>query len=162
MPTYTKDELVAAFQNYLSQVDRAAKGGDWNLFADLFAEDATYVEHLYGNFNGREEIRGWILKTMGTFPGSAMTGFPPSWWVVDEERGRIICELENHMPDPGDGSVHQATNITILTYAGDNLWSCEEDVYNPAKFVEMITVWRQRSTELGTLSDEAKAFFGAS
>ena len=31
------------------------------------------------------------------------------------------------MRDPGDGTIITATNITILTYAGDGLWSREED-----------------------------------
>ena len=75
----------------------------------MFTEDAVYIEHLFGTFHGREEIRTWIRKTMGSFPGSVMTGFPPSWSVIDEERGRIICELENHMPDLGDAVVRQAT-----------------------------------------------------
>jgi ketosteroid isomerase-like protein len=157
---WSRTELEEAFQHYLRTVEKAVESGDWSLFANLFTDDATYIEHMYGTFHGRPAILDWISKTMGSFPGSAMTGFPPTWSVVDEERGRIICELENHMPDPGDGSVHQATNVTILTYAGDNLWSCEEDVYNPAKFVEMVGAWRQRSIELGTLSDEAAAFFG--
>jgi hypothetical protein len=65
------------------------------------------------------------------------------------------------MEDPGDGSVHQASNITILHYAGDGQWSYEEDVYNPADFLTMLRGWRQRSEELGTLPDEAKDWFAA-
>ncbi|MGZ4517749.1 MAG: nuclear transport factor 2 family protein, partial [Mycobacteriaceae bacterium] len=50
---------------------------------------------------------------------------------------------------------HQSPNITILTYAGDNLWSCEEDVYNPMEFGAMVMGWCARATEFGTISDEA-------
>lgn len=159
MTQWSRAELETAFEHYLRTVEAAVSSGDWSLFADLFTPDATYIEHMYGTFHGRPEILAWITKTMGTFPGSAMTGFPTSWSVIDEERGRIVCEIENHMPDPGDGSVHQATNITILTYAGENLWACEEDVYNPAKFAEMVDAWRRRSIELGTLSAQAQEFF---
>ena len=98
MSQWTRAELEAAFAQYLSTVDRAIAAGDWGLFADMFTEDAVYIEHLFGTFHGREEIRTWIRKTMGSFPGSVMTGFPPSWSVIDEERGRIICELETTCP----------------------------------------------------------------
>ena len=37
--------------------------------------------------------------------------------------------------------MHRADNITILYYAGDGLWSNEEDVYNAAHFATMATGW---------------------
>ena len=42
----------------------AGTSGDWNDWADLFTEDATYVEHGFGTFGGREAIRRWITETM--------------------------------------------------------------------------------------------------
>lgn len=141
MGTWDRAELEAAFDRYQEQVRRAAETGDWSLFADLFTENATYVEHAYGTFTGRNEIRDWVVKTMTSPPGCWMPAFPPSWHVIDEERGRIVCEIRNVMQDPGDGSEHEATNITILGYAGDNLFDYEEDVYNPARFVTMLEGW---------------------
>ena len=41
----------------------------------------------------------------------------------------------------GDGERHGAANITILTYAGDRSWSCEEDVYNPMTFLRAVKRW---------------------
>lgn len=63
-----------------------------------------------------------------------------NWHVVDEEHGWIICELVNRMKDPGDGSIWEATNISIFRYAGDNHWASEEDVYNPMQFMMAIRV----------------------
>ena len=51
------------------------------------------------------------------------------------------------MVDPGDGSLHQAYNFTLLKYAGDMKWSFEEDVYNPARFGEMVKGWSERKRE---------------
>ena len=65
-----------------------------------------------------------------------MTSFPIAWHVVDAPTSRVICDVRNLMPDPGDGSAHEASNLTILTYAGDGLWSREEDVYNPMRFAQ--------------------------
>jgi hypothetical protein len=45
------------------------------------------------------------------------------------------------MIDPGDGGVYEEANITVLHYAGDMHFSYEEDVYNPAKFGDMIQAW---------------------
>ena len=121
MPTWTRAELETAFQHYQDEVEKACATRDWDLFAALFTEDATYVEHAYGNFEGREAIRTWITRTMTEeFPGNEMPHFPIDWYVVDEERGRIVCEVFNQLADVGDGKRHGASNITILTYAGDN------------------------------------------
>ena len=70
-----------------------------------------------------------------------MPEFPIDWYVVDEDRGWIVCQVENRMQDPGDGTIHQGANITILHYAGDGKWSYEEDVYNPAHFATMVKGW---------------------
>lgn len=94
-------------------------------------------------------------------PGLVDAVVPASWHVVDEERGRIVCEILNRMRDPGDGSIHDATNITILTYAGDGLFSKEEDVYNPAKFATTISAWAKVAHEHRTLTDEDTAWLDA-
>ena len=62
---------------------------------------------------------------------------------VPDERGWWICRIKTRMQDPGDGSVHQAHNITVLHYAGDMTFSYEEDAYNPASFGPMINAWTE-------------------
>jgi hypothetical protein len=161
MGRFARAELEEAFAAFQQRGETAGAAGDWGPWADQFTEDARYVEHAYGTFEGREAIRRWITATMSSFPGSRMPTFPVSWSVVDEERGWIVFEVFNRMEDPGDGSVHQAANITVLHYAGDGLWSSEEDVYNPADFLHMLQGWRRRSEELGTLPDDARDWFAA-
>src|SRR5207248_11205429 len=70
-------------------VRRSCATGDWNLFADLFAEDATYVEHLFGRMEGREAIRAWITDTMAQWPGSEMNAFPIGWSIIDRKSTRL-------------------------------------------------------------------------
>ncbi len=158
MGQYSRAELEAAFQDYQDEVDRIAGSGDWSRFADLFTEDATYVEHAYGTFHGREEIRGWITRTMAEFPGSAMPHFPIRWHLVDEDRGRIVCDVWNELHDPGDGEPHGASNLTILTYAGDGRWSGEEDVYNPATFLRATKKWCRVARDHDRMTPEAEAW----
>jgi hypothetical protein len=150
--------MEQAFAHFQSEVVKAASTPDWSLFANLFTEDASYYEHAYGRFAGRDQITTWARKTMGAFPGNAMPGFPVAWSVIDEERGWIVCEIRNIMLDPGDGSIHEASNITILHYAGNNQWSYEEDVYNPAKFFDMVKAWALVAHEHGRLPEDAEVW----
>ena len=149
MPRFSRDELEREFAQYQARGAEAGRTGDWGPWADQFTVDATYVEHHYGTFEGRDAIRTWITSCMSEFPGNAMPDFPVDWYVVDEARGWIVCQVENRMVDPGDGGVHQASNITILHYAGDGLWSYEEDVYNPAHFGTMVAAWHAAKTSAG-------------
>jgi len=157
-PTFGGAEIEQAFAAYQASVAGIAASGDWARFAELFTHDATYEEHAFGSFVGREAIRSWVVETMTAFPGNTMTSFPIAWHVVDGPTARVICEVRNLMPDPGDGSVHEASNLTILTYGGDGLWSREEDVYNPMRFAQMAIGWATVAREHGSLSEEGEAF----
>ena len=154
----SEQQIEAAFAAYQATVANIAESGEWARFADMFTEDASYEEHAYGTFSGREEIRSWVLKAMTAFPGNTMSSFPIDWHVVDAPTNRVICEVRNLMPDPGDGSVHEASNLTILTYGGEGLWSREEDIYNPMRFARMSVRWARVAAEHGRLSAEGQAF----
>jgi hypothetical protein len=138
MGEFTRDEIERAYAHYRQTAAEAGASGDWDPWADLFTEDAEYFEHLYGTFQGREAIRAWIKQTMAEFPNVEMTEFPAEWWVIDEERGWVVCAVWNRMQDLGDGVKHQAINWSLLKYAGNDQWSYEEDIYNVDEFGQMI------------------------
>jgi hypothetical protein len=138
MGEFTRDEIERAYAHYRQTAAEAGASGDWDPWADLFTEDAEYYEHLYGTFHGREAIRAWIKQTMAEFPNAEMTEFPAEWWVIDEERGWVVCAVWNRMQDLGDGEKHQAINWSLLKYAGNDQWSYEEDIYNVDEFGQMI------------------------
>jgi SnoaL-like domain len=158
MGEWSREELEEAFGNYERAVAKIGTSWDWSSYADLFTEDASYVEHALGNMQGRERIREWIVSTMNMFPGSEMPFYPVSWYSIDVDKGWVINKNVNTMKDPGDGSVHGAEVITILEYAGDGLWSYEEDAYNPMNFLVMVQGYIQRCHELGTISGDARTF----
>jgi len=138
---FTRDEIEKAFQHFQDTADRSAKSGDWREWSECFTEDAEYYEHHYGRMKGRQEIYDWIQQTMTEPLFAEMRGFPIDWYMVDEERGWILCQVANVMDDPGDGSDHREYNWTLLHYAGDNQFSYEEDMYNPNEFGEMVKAW---------------------
>ena len=95
---------------------------------------------------------------MTSFPGGIMTSFPLAWQVVDAPTSRLICEVRNLMPDPGDGTQLEESNLTIMTYAGDGLFGREEDIYNPLRFARMSVKWARIAEAHGNLSDEGRTY----
>lgn len=153
--SFTRAELADAFVEFEQTVARAAETKNWDAWVQRYTPDVDYIEHAAGTMKGRDQVRAWIRKTMTTFPGSHMTAFPSLWSVIDEPTGRIICELDNPMTDPGDGTIISATNISIITYAGDGQWRRQEDIYNPLRFVQATLKWCRKAETLGTLDEDA-------
>jgi len=141
MGRWSRDEIENALELFRETALECGVSGDWNAWVDLFTEDATYVEHLYGTMGGREAIRKWICSTMAEYPNREMKYFPHEWYMIDEEKGWVVFCVWNRMEDPGDGSLHQAYNFSLLKYAGKMKWSYEEDIYNPKQFQDMIRGW---------------------
>ena len=132
MGRYAREEILEAFERYNEARDAASRTGDWSLWAEVFTEDAHYVEHAYGEFHGRRAIEEWITGVMAPFPN--MT-FPQDWWALDEENDAIVFQCQNQFPPPRDagGEPFQFPTWTRIVYGGGGLWKSEEDVYNPAR-----------------------------
>lgn len=136
-PAFSRSEIERELEAYRERGAIAVATGDWNQWADQFTEDATYLEHHYGRFEGREGIRGWILGVMQPFPEMV---FPVSWYGIDGNR--VVAHIPNVLPDPTGGDNDQAFDVfTILHYAGNGKWSYEEDVYNPREAEQVIRNW---------------------
>ena len=122
MGQWSRDEIESAFQHHEQVVVEIGMTWDWSRFADEFTEDATYVEHVYGTFHGRENIRDWIVSTMNTFPGSEMPHFPTSWHAIDDashgagsgdaERGNSSYHAEQPASDRSTHTGEVASNTT--------------------------------------------------
>jgi hypothetical protein len=134
-------EIQAAFDLYVEAAAEAGRTGDWRPWVERFTPDVHYVEHLYGDFHGRQPLLEWITKTMSAWPFTHMQLFPWDWYTIDAEQGWVVGQVENRFVDPGDGNVYEAANWTRLLYAGDGLFSGEEDVYNPADFAPVVEQW---------------------
>jgi len=120
---FTRDEIEQAFRTYWRT---GAVGEDWDAWADLFSEDAEYVEHVLGNLKGREAIRAWIKPIMAQY-GEIYTAY--EWHSVDAEAGRVMVYMQNRRDHPSGSGAIDFPGITILDYAGDGRWRREEDFW---------------------------------
>jgi hypothetical protein len=124
MAQFSRDEVEAQFIRYWQT---GAVREDWDAWADLFTEDADYVEHILGRHKGREQIRAWIKPTMARVPElySAL-----GWYVIEGDR--VVCEAINRRDDPTPGGTHiDFPGVTVLLYAGNGKWRSEEDYWSP-------------------------------
>jgi len=97
MGRFSREELESALHVYNDARDRASITGDWSLWADVFTDDADYIEHAFGVFKGRDQIRAWIVKVMAPFPH--MT-FPQDWVAYDVEHEAIVFQCQNRLEHP--------------------------------------------------------------
>lgn len=141
MGKYSRAELERAFQLYWRT---GAVGEDWDAWADLFTEDATYVEHVLGTMKGREAIRAWIKPIMEQF-GELYTAY--EWHTIDEDGGRAIVYMQNRRDHPSGNGTIDFPGITILEYAGNNQWKLEEDYWAVARGQETIKEYEQACKE---------------
>lgn len=131
MGQFGRAELQEALDHYSSTVDRISESGEWSGFADLFTEDVHYIEHAYGIFHGREEVRRWIVDVMAPFPHMR---FAHEWVAFDTDNDAIVFEISNVLDHPTEPGVEFSfPNVTRIVYAGNGLFSVEEDIYNPAR-----------------------------
>lgn len=134
---FPRDEIEREFQAYRDRGSLAVTTGDWNQWADQFTEDARYLEHHYGRFEGQAAIREWITGVMQPFPTME---FPLKVAVI--VGNRVCAVIPNVLPDPAGGDAYFGFDVNVvLHYAGNGKWSYEEDVYNPREAQAVITDW---------------------
>src|SRR5579862_6871084 len=95
---FPRSEVEEAFAEFRK---RGIGEFDWPGWADLFTDDARYIEHNLGTFEGRAAIKEWIVSTMAQF--SAMS-FEIDWWIFGEDR--VVFDIWNLLPDPAGGTAH--------------------------------------------------------
>ena len=142
MAEFSRDELEQAFRTYWRT---GAVGEDWDAWAELFTEDADYVEHVLGRMKGREAIRAWIKPIMAQF-GEIYTAY--EWHTVDEGSGRVVVYMQNRRDHPSGRGTIDFPGITILEYAGGGKWKLEEDFWAVPKAQATLQEYEQACREL--------------
>jgi hypothetical protein len=137
MPAFSRDDIERAFRTYWQT---GAVGENWDAWADLFTEDAHYVEHVLGSLRGREAIRSWIKPIMAQY-GEIYTAY--EWHSVDADNGRVIVYMQNRRDHPSGHGVIDFPGVTILDYAGNNQWRREEDFWAVPRATEAAQEYAQ-------------------
>ncbi len=138
--SFSRSEVEEAFHHIVAVGD----SGDWNAWADLHSEDGIWVEHHLGTQKGREAIRKTIVEVMKPVQ---MMEFPVEWYVIDGNR--VVFYPWQVFPDPKGGSeVYRFGCVTIFEYAGDGLFSYQEDLYNPREAEVVIKRWLEAGGKL--------------
>ena len=120
--THPRDEVEQAFIHYWQT---GAVAEDWESWADLFTDDAVYMEHMYGTMHGRDSIKSWIVPVMARY-SAIYTVY--EWHVIEGDRVAFRMQNRRDNPDPSEPPI-DFPGISILEYAGDGKWRLEEDYW---------------------------------
>lgn len=107
---------------------------DWPALADLFTDDAVYIDPAWGRIEGRDEIR--------TFMAESMTGledwtFPIEFIAIEGDD--VVIKWTQELPGTKpDGSRWTQSGYSTLIYAGDGRSLLPEDLLNMAHVIEDI------------------------
>lgn len=143
MPSRSPAEVEAVYARYL-ETRRRIEAGElgWDALADFFTPDAVFIDPAWGRIDGRDAIRKFLVESMA---GLEDWSFPHEWALADGER--LVAYWQNRLPGRrDDGSYYQAPGVSILHYAGDGLFSREEDLLNMVHVMELLreSGWKPR------------------
>ena len=141
MTTHTREELETAFEVFTTK----QKAQDWNAYCDVFTDDAVYVEHALGTFEGREAIRAWLVPCMAPLVGWV---YPTLWVAYGEDF--VVFGWDNVLPPPpGDTGTYSFAGVTKIDYAGNDQWWRQEDTYNNEEMKAVLGRWLAAGGQLG-------------
>lgn len=121
---HSREEVEAAFQRYWRLGALEERWADW---PDCFTEDVHYVEHVYGEMRGRERVRAWITGLMAS---NTHIHAVLNWYLIQGDR--IVLHMRNRYYNPAGGPPIDFPGMTVLGYAGEGLFSYEEDWWSMA------------------------------
>lgn len=110
---------------------------NWAAWPDRLTEDVEYIEHVYGEMRGREQVRTWIVALMQQ---RADVHALLDWYVISGSR--LILSMTNryYNPDPA-GAPFDFPGLTVLGYAGSGLFGYQEDYWSQRRAKVAYTGW---------------------
>jgi hypothetical protein len=141
------DGQVDARPTHDRYLEAKRRSGDWR--GPTCSLTMTYVEHHYGRSGTRRCTRDHRDHAAAELRDE---GVPHDWCVCDEERGWWICQIENRRRSRRRRGV-PGVQLTVLKYAGDGLFSSEEDARKPRKLAVVKWIAAKRKADAGSDPD---------
>ena len=101
----TYDRLVAI----RDEIDEGKK--PWSALADLFTDDAVYIDPAWGRIEGRDAIREFFVKSMAGLTGYGWST-PENWTMVDGHR--VVSQWDQILGDREDGTLWLVPGLSLL------------------------------------------------
>ena len=130
---HPREEVEAALTSYLDLRRRIEAGeATWVDLAELFTDDATYIDPAWGRVQGIGAITEFLEESMR---GLEDWRFPVVAAAVDGDV--VLVQWEQVLPGTRpDGGRWVQSGYTTLRYAGGGRFDFEEDVLNMAHVLE--------------------------
>jgi hypothetical protein len=142
---YPREEVAEAVERY-HELRRRIDAGDedgFGVLADLYTEDAVYIDAAWGRIEGRDAIASWLKDSM---IGLGDWLFPIDFIAI--EGNDVVVKWTQIMPAKRpDGTPCTQSGYSRLIYAGDGRFSYEEDVYNMVHVLDDIAASGWQPTE---------------
>jgi hypothetical protein len=132
------EAAVDAYVDIRSRIDRGEAA--WPDLADVFTDDAVYIDPAWGRVEGVGEIRQFIHDSM---QGLDDWTFPIEFTAIDGDD--VVIKWSQITPGTReDGSAFVQSGYSRLIYAGDGKFNYEEDLLNMVHVLEDLKAagWR--------------------
>lgn len=151
---FPREEVEAAFRKYWHATIR----DDWDAWVACFSEDASYCDHFWGPLQGRREIDIWMHAVAHGVP-EVYTVL--DWYVIDNDL--VVFHVQNRRDNPNYGAPGETgpaywdfAGFSVLRYAGDGLFSSEEDFWDSAGARKTSIAYAAAAERAGAATPESR------
>ena len=141
-PRSEVSQAVERYHELRRRIDAGEESG-FGVLAELYTEDAVYIDGAWGRIEGREAIARWLVDSM---VGMEDWLFPIEFTAIDGDN--VVVKWTQILPvKRADGTPYTQSGYSRLIYAGDGRFSYEEDVYNMVHVLDDIAESGWQPTE---------------
>ncbi len=126
--THPREEVQAAIEHLIAVRDEINAGKKpWSAMAELFTDDAIFIDPAWGRVEGIEEMKATVF-------GDAMVGleewqFPTEFYAIEGDY--VLVKWKQILPGSRpDGRPYEQSGVSTMIYAGDGKFCYEEDLLN--------------------------------
>jgi ketosteroid isomerase-like protein len=142
-PPAEVDEAARRYCEIRARTEEGLEPDAFGALADLYTEDAVYVDAAWGRIEGRTAIAEWLTHSM---VGLGDWRFPVEFVAVAGDD--VVVKWTQVIPGTRpDGSAYTQSGYSRLRYAGGGKFSYEEDVYNMVHVLEDLAQSGWKPTE---------------